>query len=163
MKILYLSIIVITGMIVASMIWYFTSYDSTPVTKENNFGVNALVIHHHITTCPENCPYPEHYMNINSKLQTFLLGYNICDGNSCIKKDGLAIPLPVLDVLHPNYQELPLPDNFPWKDGDSINIQVKVPSTFISDSSSVFDSDHTPKIWVDLGESKITVLDNITK
>src|ERR1700687_632490 len=111
MKTLHLSMIVITGIIVAFMVWYFTNYDPTPVTKENNFGVNALVIHHHIGTgCPtENCHYPEHYMHINSKLHTFLLGYNICDVNSCIKKDGLAISLPVLDVLHPNYQELPLP------------------------------------------------------
>ncbi len=67
----------------------------------------------------------------------------------------MAISLPVLDVLHPDYQRLPLPDNLLWKDGDSVNIQVKVPSAFIFDNAVAFDSDHTPKIWVDLGKFEI--------
>jgi len=45
MKTLHISIIVIACIVAASVIWYFTSYDPTPVTKENNFGISALVIH----------------------------------------------------------------------------------------------------------------------
>jgi len=158
MKTLQLSIIVVACIGVASVILNFASYDPTPVTKENNFGINALVVHQHISTgCPtENCPYPEHYLKINSKFHgEFLVGYNICDENSCVKKDGIAISLPVVDVLHPDYQKLQLPDNLPWKDGDSVNIQVKVLNGFISDSAFTLDPSHDPKIWVDLGKSEI--------
>lgn len=157
MKILHYSIIAIACIITISMAWYFTSYDPTPVTIENNFGINALVIHSPpYMACPtEDCRQPDYYLKINSKLETFLGGYNICDGDSCVTKDGLAISLPLADVLHPDYQKLPLPGNLSWKDGDSIHIQVKVPNSFIFNNAITFDSTHTPKIWVDLGKSEI--------
>lgn len=157
MKTLHYSMIAIACIITASMIWYFTSHDPTPVTTENNFGINALVIHSPpYMACPtEDCRQPDYYLKINSKLKIFLVGYNICDGSSCIKQDGLAISLPLADVSHPDYQKLSLPDNLSWKDGDSINIQVKVPNSFIFDNATTFDSTHTPKTWVDLGESEI--------
>ncbi|HET6458173.1 MAG TPA: hypothetical protein VFG24_04770 [Nitrosopumilaceae archaeon] len=156
MKTLQISIIVIACIVAASVIWYFTSYDPTPVTKENNFGISALVIHSPMSMgCPtEYCTLHEHYLKINSKSKTFLVGYNICDGNSCVKKDGMSISLPVLDVLHPGYQRLPLPDNLPWKDGDAVNIQVKVPNASIIDNAITYPT-HTPKIWVDLGKFEI--------
>jgi hypothetical protein len=157
MKTLHYFIITIVFIITISMVWYFTSYDPTPVTTENNFGIHALVIHSPpYMACPtEDCQQHEYYLKVNSKLKTFLVGYNICDGNSCVKQDGLAISLPLVDVLHPDYQKLPLPNSLPWKDGDSINIQVKVPNSFIFDNATTFDSTHVPKIWVDLGESEI--------
>src|SRR5574337_1855388 len=110
MKTLYLSIIVIACIISVSMTWYFTSYDPTPVTKENDFGINALVIHHPVGLgCPTaDCHFPDYYLKINSKSKTFITGYNVCDGNSCVKQEGLEIPLPLVDVLHPDYKELPL-------------------------------------------------------
>ena len=127
------------------------------MTKENTFGINALVIHRPSGLgCPTtDCHFPDYYLKINSKSKTFLLGYDICDGNSCVKQDGLAISLPLVDVLHPDYQELALPDNLPWKDGDPVSIQVKIPSSFILDSSFAFDSTHATKTWVDLGKSEI--------
>lgn len=154
MKILHLSIIVIACTVSVSMVWYFTSYDPTPVTKENDFGINALVIHRPFLGCPvvENCIHPDYYLKINSNSSTFLTGYNICDGNSCIKKDRLFISLPVVDVLHPNYQEIPLPDNLPWKDGDFVDIKVKAPSSMILDISI---SSRNATIWIDLGTSEI--------
>src|SRR5438445_7174297 len=42
-KTLQLSIIAIAFIVTTSVIWYFTSHDPTPVTKENNFGVSALI------------------------------------------------------------------------------------------------------------------------
>jgi hypothetical protein len=157
MKTLYFSIIAIACIVGAFVTWYFTSYDPTPVTKENNFGVSALVVHRPIGLgCPTaDCHFSDYYLKINSKSKTFLVGYNICDGNSCVKKNGIAISLPVLDVLHPDYQELPLPDNLSWKDGDSVNIQVKVPSSLIVDNTLYFDPSNTPNVWVDLGKSEI--------
>ena len=147
----------ISSLTIGAMLFLLYCYDSTPVTKENTFGINALGIHRPVGLgCPTvTCHFPDYYLKINSKSKTFLVGYNICDGNSCVKQDGLAISLPLVDVLHPEYQELPLPDNLPWKDGDPINIQVKVPNSFIFDSASTFDSTHAQKIWVDLGKSEI--------
>lgn len=154
MKTLHLIIIAIACTITASsMIWYFASYDLTLVTTENDFGINALVIHRSAGLgCPiADCHFPDYYLKINSNSKTFITGYNICDGNSCTKKDGLLIPLPLVDILHPNYQELPLPDNLPWKDGDFVDIKVKTPSTLIMGitNSSI------PTIWIDLGKSEI--------
>jgi|SRR6185312_5566344 len=153
MKTLHYSIIVTACIISVSMVWYFTSYDPTTVTKENDFGINALIIHRPAGLgCPTTgCYFPDYYLKINSNSKTFITGYNICDGNSCAKKDGLFIPLPVVDVLHPNYQEIPLPDNLFWKDGDFVDIKVKAPSALIMGitNSSI------PTIWIDLGMSEI--------
>ncbi|MDE1763905.1 MAG: hypothetical protein KGH88_06640 [Thaumarchaeota archaeon] len=156
MKTLYVAIIAIPCIIAASVMWYLTSYDPTPVTTENNFGVNVLVIHSPLyMECPtEDCKQPDYYLKINSKSKVLLEGYDICDGNSCIKKDGIAIPLPVLDVLHPDYAKLPLPNDLPWKDGDSVDIQVKVPNSSMIGNVLYFDLS-TPSTWVDLGKSEI--------
>lgn len=156
MKPLHYSVIVITCIITAFMVWYFTSYDPTSVTKENNFGIHALVIHSPpYMACPtEDCKQPDYYLKINSKSKTLLVGYYICDGNSCVKKDGIAIPLQVLDVLHPDYKKLPLPNDLSWKDGDSVNIRVKVSNSSIVGDALYFDF-HTPYIWVDLDKSDI--------
>ncbi|MHB8602606.1 MAG: hypothetical protein ACYC6W_10285 [Nitrosotalea sp.] len=145
------------SVISAFTIWYITSYDFTHVTKENTFGIHALVIHNSIGMgCPtEDCHYPDHYLKITSRSNTFLAGYNICDGNSCVKQDGLAIPLTNSNSIPPDYQKVRLPDNLPWKDGDLVNIQVKIPTTFISDSAFTFDSSTAQKVWVDLGKSEI--------
>lgn len=158
MKTLHIRIILISGIVIGVItIAYFTNYDFTPITKENTFGINALVIHRSPGLgCPTtDCHFPDYYLKINSKSKTFLLGYNICDENSCVGKDGLSVSLPMVDVLHPNYQELALPDNLPWKDGDSVDIKIKVPSSFIFDSAFTFDSSTVKKIWVDLGKSEI--------
>ncbi len=154
MKTLRLSIIVIACIFSVSMTWYFTSYDPTPVIKENDFGINALVIHRPFLGCPvvENCIHSDYYLKINSNSTTFITGYNICDVNSCTKKDGLFITLPVVDVLHPNYQEIPLPDNLPWKDGDFVNITVKAPSGTML---GITNSSRNATVWIDLGTSEI--------
>lgn len=153
MKTLHYSIIAIVFVISVSIVWYITSYDPTLVTTENDFGINALVIHRPFMGCPvvENCIHPDYYLKINSKSKTFITGYNICDGNSCVKQVGFSISLPLVDVLHPDYQELPLPDNLPWKGGDFVDIKVKAPSTLIMGitNSSI------PTIWIDLGKSEI--------
>ncbi|MDE1725545.1 MAG: hypothetical protein KGH76_06585 [Thaumarchaeota archaeon] len=154
MKTLHLAIIVIACIVSISMTWYFTSYDSIPVTTRNDFGINALVIHHPASMgCPTtDCHFPDYYLKINSNSKTFITGYDICDGNLCAKKDELFIPLPIVDVLHPNYQEIPLPDNLSWKDGDFVNIKVKAPSSAIS---CIRISSCNATFWIDLGTSEI--------
>ncbi|HEX5358869.1 MAG TPA: hypothetical protein VFW99_03025 [Candidatus Nitrosotalea sp.] len=149
--------ILVSGCVIGAFgVWYLTSYDFTPITKENTLGINALVVYNHISTCPngDDACYSDHYLKITSRSNTFLLGYNICDGNSCVKQDGLAISLPISNSIPPDYQKVRLPELY-WKDGDLINIQVKVPTSFTSNSTLPFDSSDAQKTWVDLGKSEI--------
>lgn len=157
MKYQYIVVIIAAIAISVSTIWYIINYDPTPVTRDNTFGLSALVIHRPPgMECPTtDCHFPDYYLKINSKLKTFLVGFNICDGNSCVRQDGTSIQLPVADALLPDYQELALPNNLPWKDGDLVDIKIKVPNSFIFDNATSFDLEHTPKIWVDLSKSEI--------
>ncbi|MDE1764275.1 MAG: hypothetical protein KGH88_08530 [Thaumarchaeota archaeon] len=157
MKTLHYSIIVIACIITISVVWYLTSYDPTPVTTENNFGIHALVVHSPpYMACPtEDCRQPDYYLKMNSKLKTVLVGYNVCDGNSCVEKDDLAVSLPLEDVLHPDYAKLPLPDDLSWKDGDSVNIWVKVPNSSMIGGTLYFDFSNAQNVWIDLGKSEI--------
>lgn len=68
--------------------WYIPGYDSTPTTNDNNFGIHATVVHYHTSrACPtEDCHFHEFYTKINSESNTFIEGYEICDGKSCTKK-----------------------------------------------------------------------------
>ncbi|MDE1819009.1 MAG: hypothetical protein KGI19_10460 [Thaumarchaeota archaeon] len=158
MKTLHLSIIVISCLIGAFVAWYSTSHDLTPVTKQNTFGLSAMVVHRppEIGCFNNQCPpVHDYYLEINSKIKTILVGYNICDGDSCVTQDDMRILLPVQDVVHPGYHELQLPANLSWKVGDPVSIQAKITSTFILDSAFTPDPSHDPKIWVDLGQLKI--------
>ncbi len=154
MKTMYFGIIAAGCISVVLVILYVTNYDS-PITKNNVFGITALVIHRPGFGCPTTyCHFPDYYLKINSKFKAFLLGYSICDGISCVKRNDLAISLPVVNALHSDYLELPLPDDLPWKDEDAVNIQVKIPAS-LSNNTLTFDSTSAPKIWVDLGKSEI--------
>ncbi len=156
MKTLHLSIIAIVCIVTAYAIWHFTSYDPAPVTHQNVFLIHALVIHNPLSTPSIGFAGTSHnyYLKFKSELNTCgLVAYNICDGNSCVKNDGMPNSLPVLDFLHlPDYQEFPLPDNLPWKEGDSVNIQVKVQGTYNLSDPSIY---HSQNIWIDLGKSEI--------
>ncbi|MDE1876845.1 MAG: hypothetical protein KGH86_08505, partial [Thaumarchaeota archaeon] len=75
----------------------------------------------------------------------YLLGYNICDGESCAKNNNLSILLPLNIPLKPNYQMIGLPVNLQWKYGDTVNIQLEVSSTTNNETG----------LLVDLGNSTI--------
>ncbi len=112
-----------------------TSY--TQNTKSYDpFGITALVIYRPILGCPiplsntttVTCPQNDFYLKINSDSIAYLLSYNICDGDSCTKSDGLSIPLPI-NSLQPNYQTIPLPADLKWHDGDTTSIQLEISPT----------------------------------
>ncbi|MGI0074130.1 MAG: cupredoxin domain-containing protein [Nitrosotalea sp.] len=97
------------------------------------FGITALIIYHPPLGClgpPGNgtygCPPNNFYLKINSNSTAYLLGYNICDGDSCAKSSGLSVLLPINTILKPNYQMIGLPVNLQWKDGDTVSIQLQV-------------------------------------
>lgn len=113
------------------------SYDA----KSNDpFGITALIIYHPPDVClnlvpPSNnvtmhgCPPNTFYLKINSASPTYLMGYNICDGDSCTKANDISVLLPIKDVLTPNFQMIGLPVDLKWKYGDTVEIQLYASST----------------------------------
>jgi len=115
-------------------------------TKNNDpFGITALVIYHPHLGCLGPCPPNDFYLKINSNSSAYLMGYNICDGNSCAKNDTISVLLPINKILSPDYATVWLPVDLQWKYGDTVQIQVKVASTPDSKTAKL----------IDLGESKI--------
>ena len=111
------------------------SITQTSTQNYNPFGITALVIYKPTFGCPVTndtaaviCPQNSFYLKINSASTTYLLGYNICDGNSCTKSDGLSVSLPI-NSLQPNYQLIALPADLQWKDGDTTKIQLEISPT----------------------------------
>lgn len=120
------------------------------------FGITALIIYHPPDVClnlvpPSNnvtvhsCPPNKFYLKINSNSTTYLMGYNICDGNSCATNNALSLILPLNNGLNPDYQMIGLPVNLPWKYGDTVGIKLYVSPTDDNKTSSL----------VDLGNSAI--------
>lgn len=74
------------------------SYNETSKNDEktvNPLGVTALVIYHPFLGClSSNCPPNNFYLKINSNSSAYLFGYDICNGNSCIRNNTLSVPLP---------------------------------------------------------------------
>ncbi len=126
---------------------------TTDTKNHDPFGITALVIYHPPDIClvpPSNtttsrCPQNNFYLKINSNSTAYLLGYNICDGNSCTKSNGLSISLPINTGLKPDYQMIGLPVNLQWKYGDVTSIQLEVSSTL----------DNNTGILADIGNSTI--------
>lgn len=92
-----------------------------------------------------SCPPNNFYLKINSNSTAYLLGYNICDEESCTKKNGLSVLLPINILLKPDYQMIGLPVDLQWKYGDMVHIQLEV---------SPNDNNKTASL-VDLGNSII--------
>jgi hypothetical protein len=126
-KTLQISIIAIACIVAASVIWYFTSYDPTPVTKENTFGIMARVLYQPAISCPfGHCPSTDFFLNIKSNSTAYLTGYNICDNNSCVKKT--VTPSQINDKSN-GYELIYLPADLNWNNGDMVDIQLEVSST----------------------------------
>lgn len=117
-------------------------------TKNHDpFGITALIINRPSSGClgpPGNgtgggCPPNNFYLKINSNSTAYLVGYNICDNNSCAKNNNLSLLLPINTVLNPNYQSIGLPVNLQWKYGDTVNIQLEVSSNADNKTASPID------------------------
>lgn len=110
------------------------------------FGIIALIVYSPPDLCLKtSCPPNNFYLKINANSTAYLIGYDICDDNSCTEKNDLSILLPVQDVLRPDFKLIPLSENLQWKYGGNVHIQVKVSST----------SDNKTATMIDLGNSTI--------
>lgn len=152
MKTLHLAIIV-GGILLGMTAFFFTIFYEPPVSKENDYGITALVIYRPVGGCPmKMCVHPDYYLKINSKANMYLHGYAICNGILCVKnEDGLSILLPVSDVLYPQYAYVPLSYTVPWKTGDTVEIQVEVSTNYENESAS------TSPFWIDLGKKEVVL------
>jgi hypothetical protein len=120
------------------------------------FGITALIIYHPPDLCLNptshsipagmpSCPPNNFYLKINSNSTAYLLGYDICDGNSCATNNTLSLLLPLNTGLHPDYQMIGLPVDLQWKMGDMVNIQI----------TASHDADNKTTSQIDLGSSTI--------
>lgn len=104
--------------------------------NSNTFGVTALVKYTPYDSCLGfSCPPYTYYLKMNSNSTAYLLGYDICGADLCVKKDGLSILLPLRDPLAPNYTAIGLDENSRWNYGDTVDITLYLGST--SDSTTV--------------------------
>jgi hypothetical protein len=115
-------------------------------SKTNLFGIVGLMYYHGSGPCGVGtCPLNTFNLKMNSNYTAYLLGYNICDGDSCIIRNDLVTLLPLNVIGTPNYKFIALPENPQWKYGDVFHIQVEVSSI----------PDNKTAIWADLGNSTI--------
>lgn len=114
--------------------------------KTNPFGIVGLMYYYGGGPCGVGtCPLNTFNLKMNSNYTTYLLGYNICNDNSCIVQNDLSTLLPLNVIGMPNYKFIALPENPQWKYGDVFHIQVEVSSV----------PDNKTAIWTDLGNSTI--------
>lgn len=126
------------------------------VKNSDPFGITALIIYHPPDLCLNptshsspasmpSCPPNNFYLKINSNSTAYLLGYNVCDGESCTKSNDLSVLLPINVISKPDYQMIGLPVDLQWKYGDIVHIQLEVSSTTNNETG----------LLVDLGNSTI--------
>lgn len=120
------------------------------VKSSDPFGITALIIYHPPDLClnptshsipsgMHTCPPNKLYLKINSNSTAYLMGYNICDDNSCVTNNNLSLILPLKVGLNPDYQMIGLPVDLPWKYGDMVGIQLYVSSTNNNKTASLVD------------------------
>jgi hypothetical protein len=111
------------------------------------FGITALIIYKPALAClstlsnttAPSCPPNNFYLKINSNSTAYLLGYNICNDNSCAGYNNLSLLLPLNTALNPNYQSIGLPVDLQWKYGDTVNIQLRVSPNDDNKHASIID------------------------
>ena len=127
----------------------FESAQSNHATnaKTNPLGIVGLMYYYGGGPCGVGvCPLNTFNLKMNSNYTAYLLGYNICNDNSCITRNNLSILLPLNVIGIPDYKFIALPENTQWKYADVFHIQVEVSSI----------PDNTTAVWTDLGNSTIT-------
>lgn len=139
----------LTVMVLSEVGWSkFESTQSNHATnaKTNPFGIVGLMYYHGGGPCGVGvCPLNTFNLKMNSNYTAYLLGYHICDDNSCIVRNDLSTLLPLNVIGTPNYKFIALPENPQWKYGDVFHIQVEVSSI----------PDNKTAVWTDLGNSTI--------
>lgn len=151
MKTLFLSIIIASIVIgtITSIAFFFNAGNQNPCTycpeiptpasestqsnnltntaQANPLGITALVEFVPINMNWDSGPNYHYYLKISSTSTAYLLGYDICGKDLCVKNDTLSILLPITKLQIPNYTQIGVSDtNHTWNYGDTVNMQLEV-------------------------------------
>lgn len=149
-KIIY--IVTISSSTIGAMLFFLYYYDFTPSTKENEFGIHALVVRAppFMGGCDNPlCHYSGYVLKISSEKHVFLTGYNICKEIFCVREDGLSVS------LDETYVVTSIISDVPWKVGDTVSIRAKVSHPY--NMAGSFIANLLNMSFVDLGNSKVMV------
>jgi hypothetical protein len=156
----YLPIIIIavSASVGSVVIWYVTSsYDFTPSTKDNPFGIKATVsyVHNLKISCIRNpCgPFNAFELLYTSQKPVQIISYNVCGGIYCIKQGDFASYGRGGTPDSPVWGESMTLGSIPWKVGDVVDIRLKVQPVGIN-GDLVPESQNM--MFIDLGKSMIT-------
>ena len=107
-------------------------------SNPNPLGVTALVVYSPPDAClGMHCPPYTFYLKINSNSTAYLLGYDICGDDLCVKNDTLSLSLPLNTMSFATYTYVALSDNKKWNYGDTVDIKLKI-SSIPNDNTSYF-------------------------
>ena len=97
-------------------------------TKSSNpLGITALLEFVPINMNWDSGPNYHYYLKISSNSTAYLLGYDICGKDLCVKNNTLSILLPMTKLQIPNYKQIGVSDtNHTWNYGDTVNMQLEV-------------------------------------
>lgn len=148
------ALIGIIGSLTLFVIIMTYSSDSTNYSTENIYGISAKVVRStHLLPifCPieenkeEYCSNTHFRLIVKSETTAILERYKICNGSSCIEKDGLGYKTNVPSSV------IPLYGIESWKIGDTVSIKVG--------ASIAYDESYTHPYpvtnYIDLGQSVI--------
>jgi len=147
--------------IIGLSVYLLNSYDFTPSTKENPFGVEAKVLVQPTYFSPrvqsESSSYPQDvlWFRYNSKEPIDLIGYTICNGIFCTKAQTYSYSPPAPEWK--NYPEMWAGNtlgDLHWKEGDKVHIWIRVSPVEITEMGDRV-SVSEPVFYIDLGESEI--------
>jgi hypothetical protein len=102
---------------------------STNNQTANPLGIAALIEYAPINMDLVSGPNYHFYLKINSNSTAYLLGYNICGKDFCVKNNNLSILIPKTNIGMANYTRIGLSENSKWNYGDTTNIQLEISPT----------------------------------
>lgn len=160
---------VLAGIVLLSYVLYgfiIIDFDYALSTKENPYGIQALVTYSHpkfsdnIEKSVQQKMENVLWFRYNSEKSFVLMGYYICNGILCIKNLGGESHSPSVPemVNQPERWAGSTLGNLPWKVGDIVDIKVKVAAVIIQNDGKEerIIPDYDKEMVIDLGESKIT-------
>jgi hypothetical protein len=93
----------------------------------NPLGVTALVIYNPPDACLGfSCPPYTFYLKMNANSTAYLIGYDICGNDLCVKNNTMSIPLPLNNIMMPNYATIGISENKKWNYGDAVDIRLEI-------------------------------------
>ena len=139
------------------------SYDFTPSTKDNPYGLEARVVktiwNPSVTGPPEPTETTVGFrLYFDSKKPIEYIGHNICSGIFCVleglgEQGSVRLRFDLGDNMR-DWDNYNIPGYPWWNAGDTANIRIKVkPATLLENGTIVRSNGETT--FIDLGESQI--------